>query len=128
MSAQQCLRFVPSRVEGLPDVSEVAVFPERLELLSAGRWVTFFFADIAEWPHPVWFHRFLAKLGWRPRWLPVADRNWFHSPPNRFFAFFTTPKIVVYMPDDTGVEYSQTCFRRVQEVLWTGGLHIFDLG
>jgi hypothetical protein len=32
-----CLRFAPSRVEGLADVSEVAVFPDRLELKAGGQ-------------------------------------------------------------------------------------------
>src|SRR5262249_17761217 len=42
-----CLRFVPSRVDGLPDVTEVVVRPDRLELLPAGAWVTVRLADIA---------------------------------------------------------------------------------
>ena len=33
---ETCLRFVPSRVEGLPDASEAAIYPDRLELLCAG--------------------------------------------------------------------------------------------
>lgn len=39
MASTGGLRFVPSRVDGLPDVTDVAVFPDRLELLSAGKWV-----------------------------------------------------------------------------------------
>jgi hypothetical protein len=128
MPEEQCLRFAPSRVTGLPEVTEVAVYPDRLELKAAGRPVVFRFADIAQWPRPSWLWRLLARLGWRARWLPVADRDWFHAPPDRFFAFYTTPPIVVYMPDESGVEYPQTCFRRVQEVIQAGGFNTADLG
>ena len=46
-AVQDGLRFVPSAVEGLPGVAEVAVFPDRLELLSEGKWVTVRLLDIA---------------------------------------------------------------------------------
>ena len=38
-NAEVAIRFVPSRVGGLSDVSEVVVRPDRLELLSGGQWV-----------------------------------------------------------------------------------------
>jgi hypothetical protein len=38
-AAQDGLRFVPSAVEGLSAVTEVAVLPDRLELLSEDKWV-----------------------------------------------------------------------------------------
>jgi hypothetical protein len=42
-----------------------------------------------------------------------GDRDWFHGPPDRFFRFFTTPPITVYIPDESGVEYGHTVFRRL---------------
>lgn len=69
------LRFTPSRVEGLAHVTGVAVFPERLELCVAGRWVSFRFDDIAKWPRPVWLRRAMARLGLPPAWLPVGERD-----------------------------------------------------
>jgi hypothetical protein len=128
MSMDDCLRFAPSRVEGLPDVTEVAIHPDRLELLSAGEWVVFRLEDIAEWPGPRWLRRLLSRLGWRPRWLPVGERDWFHASPDRFIRFFTSPRIVVYMPDETGVEYPYTVFRRAQQVMSRGGFSTWDLG
>jgi hypothetical protein len=123
-----CLRFTPSRVVGLPNITEVAVYPDRLELLSAGRWLVYRFADIAAWPRPRRLWRWLARLGWRPRWLPVGERDWFHAPPDRFIRFFTSPPVVVYMPDEVGVEYGNTVFRRAQEVMLRGGFSTWDLG
>ena len=126
---ERCLRFVPSRVEGLPDVGEVIVRPDRLELLSAGRWVVFRFAEIARWPRPARLWRLLYRLGWRPRWLPVADRDWFHPPRDRFFRFYTIPPLKVFLADeDREIGYGETLFRRVQEVIGSGGFHTFDLG
>jgi hypothetical protein len=128
MSAEETLRFVPSRVEGLPDVTQVVLRPDRLELSSSGRWVSFRFARMARWPRPAWLWRALHYLGWRPRWLPVADRDWFHAPHDRFFAFYTQPRVVVYMPFDESTGYHQSHFLRAQVVMRSGGFHTFDLG
>jgi hypothetical protein len=125
----RALRFVSSRVEGLPDVSEVVVRPDRLELLSAGRWVVFRFAEMARWPRPAQLWRLLLRLGWHPRWLPVADRDWFHPSRDRFFRFYTHPPMEVFLTDeDREIGYGETLFRRVQEVIGSGGFHTCDLG
>jgi hypothetical protein len=123
-----CLRFVPSRVEGLRDVAEVAIFPDRLVLWSVGKWVAFRFTDMTLWPRPAWLWRLLSRFGWRPRPLCVGERDWFHPPRDRFFAFFTTPRIVVYLTDEPETGYGNTLFFRVQEVMRAGGFSTFDLG
>jgi hypothetical protein len=112
----------------MPDVSEVALFPDRLEVNSAGQWVVLRFADMARWPRPAWLWRLLHRAGRRPRWLPVADRNWFRSPPDRYFAFYTKPRLVVYMPADEPREYEGSHFVRVKNVLAAGGFDTCDLG
>ena len=128
MLTDAVLRFVPSRVGGLPDVSEVLIRPDCLELVSAGRPVVFRFVDIAQWPRPRWLRRGLYRFGWRPGWLPVADRDWFHMPPDRFFRFYTEPVVTVFMPADEPPERDRSTFLRMQEVLWVGGFHTVDLG
>ena len=123
-----CLRFVPSRTEGFP-AEEVVVFRDRLELIASGRTTTIRLADIVRWPRPAWFWRSLAAIGWRPRWLPVADRDWAHPPRDRFFRFYTDPPLVIYMPDaEPAGEYSETCFVQLRQLLESGGFHTFDLG
>jgi hypothetical protein len=123
------LRFVPSRVEGLPDVSEVAVRPDRLEFFSGGKWIVIRYSEIARWPRPVWLWRLAARHGWRPRWLPVGDRDWFHPPRDRFFRFYTDPPLTVFLADeDRGIGYGETLFRRVREVIESGGINTDDLG
>jgi hypothetical protein len=121
------VRFIPSRVDGLPGVSEVTIRPDRIELVSAGRPVVFRFADIARWPRPRWWYRRRHALGWRG-WSPVADRDWFHAPPGRYFTFYTTPAVTVYMPDDEPHARGESNFARVQEVLAAGGYCTLDLG
>jgi hypothetical protein len=131
MASEDGLRFAPSAVEGLPDVTEAAVFPDRLELLSGGQWVVIPFLDIARWYHWLgWLYRPIARLGGRVRgWPMVADRDWFHPPAGRFFRFFTAPPVTVYMPDEPAqTSYAQTMFKRVQDVLDAGGFGTFDLG
>jgi hypothetical protein len=124
----ESLSFVPSRVEGLPYVSRVVVKPDRLELLSGDEWVSIKFTAIAKWPRPQWLWKGLALLGKRPSWLPVGDRDWFHPPPDRFFIFYTTPKLVIYMPSDEPEAYLASNFFLIQQVLIKGGFHTSDLG
>jgi hypothetical protein len=129
MVMKEGLRFVPSRVEGLPEVSEAAVFPDRLELCSSGKWVSLRFQDMVEWPRPAWLWRLFARFGWRRRLLPVGERDWFHPASGRFFRFFTSPRIVVYVPDEPEeTSYASTWFRRVQDVMLRGGFTTWDLG
>jgi hypothetical protein len=106
----------------------VGVFPDRLEIMSDGRRVLIRLADIARWPRPRWLRRRLARVGWRPKWLPVADRDWFHAPPDRFFRFYTDPPVVVYMPVDDPYEREPSCFLRLQQVIGVNGFATFDLG
>ena len=66
--------------------------------------------------------------GLRPGCLPVADRDWFHEPPGRFFEFYTEPRLRVCMPVDEVGEYEGSWFVRVRRVVESGGFHTFDLG
>lgn len=125
---EEYLRFVPSKVKGLPDVTEVIVYPDRLEFQSEGCNIIFRFFDIAEWPRPKWLRRFLFRLGRRPSWLSVGDRDWFRPPSERFFQFYTQPAITVYMPHDEPEGYQESYFFRAQEVMRRGGFSTFDLG
>lgn len=129
-TVETCLRFVPSAVEGRPDVTEAAIFPDRLELLSAGTPVVIRFLDIARWHRHGWLYRPLAQLGWGVRGHPsVADRDWFHPPAGRFFRFYTAPPVTVYLPDEPPeLGYGETMFQRVQHVIRLGGFGTFDLG
>jgi hypothetical protein len=68
-------------------------------------------------------------MGIKPRWLPVADRDWFHLPRDRFLRFYTRPPLTICMPiDEPTGPYGDTWFLRIQEVLREGGFHTFDLG
>lgn len=128
-NADPWLRFIPSRVEGLTGVSEVVVRSDRLALRSDGGWVVLPFDRMARWPRlaPVW--RLLARAGWRPRWLPVADRDWFHRPRDRFFRFYSDPPIVLFLADEQeDIGYGESLFRRVQDVIGLGGFDTCDLG
>jgi hypothetical protein len=99
-----------------------------MELLSAGKWRRFEFADIARWPRPIWFWRRLRNLGYRLAWLPVADRDWFYNNEGKFFRFYTAPPITIHMPANSPKVYAESHFRRIQDVLAVGGFHTFDLG
>jgi hypothetical protein len=107
----------------------VTVFPERIELASAAGVVVHRFADIARWPKPAFVWKLLYRLGVKPRWLPVADRDWFHEPADMFFAFYTKPRLKVCMPrDESKEDYGSSYFVRIKNVLREGGFHTYDLG
>lgn len=129
-ATENSLRFVPSAVEGLPAVSEVIVFPDRLELLSDGKWIVIRLLDIARWYRRGWLWYPLARLGCGIHgWPSVADRDWFHPPAGRFFRFYTEPAITVFMPDEPrDLGYGETMFRRVQDIIGRGGFSTYDLG
>jgi hypothetical protein len=129
MSEPGCLRFVPSRVDGLADVTEVTVYPDRLELLSAGRLVSYRLEDIATWPKLAFIRRWLARRGWKPRCVPVGEHKCVGSSSERYFRFYTWPQIVIYMPAETAVlDYNKTLDRRVQDIMREGGFRTWDLG
>jgi hypothetical protein len=121
-------RFVPSRVEGVTEVSEVVVHPDRLELVHSTTRRVIHLIDIARWPWPKQFWRVIHTIGIRPKWLPVADRDWFHVPRDRFFRFYTSPPITIFMPADETAEYGPSHFLRIQQVFLAAGFHTFDLG
>lgn len=71
----------------------------------------------------------LARLGWRPRRLPVGERGWFHAPSERFFRFYTQPRVAIDPPNDpSGTDFGGTLFRRFQDVMLQGGFSLWDLG
>ena len=130
MASTGGLRFVPSRVDGLPDVTDVAVFPDRLELLSAGKWVVIRLLDIARWYRRGWLYRPLARLGFGVwGWPSVADRMWYPRPGVSYFDFYTSPPIVVHVPYyPTDIGQMDTMFQKVKQVMATGGYSTFDMG
>jgi hypothetical protein len=122
------VRFRPSRAEGLPDVREVVVYPDRLEVNTAGRWLTFPFPQIGRRQESR-LASFLKRLvGKHPYPVMVADRDWFHPPRDRFFLWYTDPPLRTCMPEDEPADYAAGYFSRIQVVLRSGGYATFDLG
>ena len=121
--------FVPSRVDGLAEVELATVYSDRLELQTPSGNCVYRWIDIAQWPRPRLISRLLYTLGMGPKFLPVADRDWFHEPQDMFFRFFTDPVITVYMPSDEIKDpMNESCFFKIQQVLRAGGFQSCDLG
>jgi hypothetical protein len=126
---EQCLRFVPSRVEGVAAVSEVVVFPDRLELITNGKPVVVRFADIAHWPRLGALWGPLARLGIVRGFACVADRDWFHMPADRYFRFYTEPAITVFMPQEpAALGFATSTFCKVNMLIMSRGYSTMDLG
>jgi hypothetical protein len=122
------VRFRPSRAEGLPDVREVVVRPDRLEVNTSGLWVTFPFRRIGrrqETRAMSFVKRLLGRHPWR---VMVGERDWFHRPPERFFLWYTEPPLRTCMPLDEPADYAASYFARIEDVVLSGGYATFDLG
>jgi hypothetical protein len=124
----ELVRFRPSSAEGLPDVREVVVHPDRLEVNTAGSWVTFPFSRIGRRQESR-LASLARRLAGRAPWPPVvAERDWFHPPPARFFLWFTDPPLRTCMPEDEPADHAASHFSRIQAVLAKGGYATYDLG
>ena len=128
VEAAKSLRFMPSRSEGLPDVREVAVYPDRLEVNMEGRWASYPFAAIARPQEPPVCSFLKRIIGKRPWPRMVADRDWFHPPKDRFFVWYSDPPLETYLPNDEAEDYGASCFLRIKQVVQSGGFSTFDLG
>lgn len=124
------LRFVPSAVEGLPEVSEVALFPDRLELMSTGQRKVFRFVEFAHWHRFGSIYRAIASCGLGVYGQPcVANRDWFHPPSRRFFQFYTAPRLKIFLADEAQeLPYGESLFCKIRETIALGGFDTFDLG
>ncbi len=121
------LSFVPSRVDGLDDVSIVTIHPDRIVFDLDGSQRVFMFRDFGRSVGSA-FDRIMDFLRFRHAWRIVGERDWFHAPADRFFRFYTDPHITVYMPDDDVREYGPSVFCRVQQIWRSGRVDTFDLG
>ena len=126
--SRQVVSFTPSRVDGLENVIVVSVYRYKIKLKTKNKTFVYKFGRIAIWPSPIWLNQIKALLGTPPKWLPVADRDSFHAPQDRYFQFFTQPPIKIFMPLDDPEEVQSSTYWRVREILWQGGYNSYDLG
>ena len=128
MDADEGLRFVPSRVDGLPNVTEAVIHRDRLELLTDATWMAYPFAEMTEssWCGKQW-RRLRQLMGWRTGAQYIGERDYCHPPAERFFRFFTKPRITVYLVDESVEGYAATFFFRVSSTIQDGGFATYDL-
>lgn len=122
------LAFIPSRVEGHEDVSLVRVFPDRLVIESSSGDRVIRFAKIARYYESLLWRLAQRLMFRRPGSPIVAARDWFHEPSERFFCFYTTPRLTISMPVDEPEDYLTSNFFWIQQVIRSGGFETFDLG
>ena len=126
--SKQIVSFAPSRVDGLENVKKVIVYRYKIKLETPEKTFVYRFGRIATWPDPAWLNQIRALLGTPPKWLPVADRDSFHAPPDRFFRFYTKPPIKIFMPINDKNNLEESTYWKVREILWQGGYNSSDLG
>jgi hypothetical protein len=127
VSNEECVRFVPAAVEGMNDVAEVAIFPDRLEVYVSGTWQVLKY-DVAAmrwlWAPINWVFRLLdARTG---RALMMVGEREFCTD-KRYFLFFTRPKLKIYTPIEHDLPYTETYSFRITQILLRGGYSTYDL-
>lgn len=120
----RCERFRPKQVEGVRDVVEVAIFPDRLELLiqSAPTLTIVEFVEMAARPFSGFFWRWAFRHGLRRR--PFIAEAYLASPSERCIKWYSRPSITVYLPEEDAGLRGQTRLARVQEIIQAGGFQM----
>ena len=121
------VEFVPSRSEGLADVTLVRFEPYRLTVVTGGAQKSFAYADFAQWPRPALVWRSLWRLGWRRTYLPVGERHWSVDHQAARIRFFTKPSLTIWMPEAGHRPYGTSPWRRIQERLGASGFATWDM-
>jgi len=117
------VRFVPSRVDGVSGVREVAVFPDRLEVLGDRGWVAVPFADFAQGAEKRGFFTRNPKLG-RVGAILYSTEKYADS----HIRFLTDPPITIYMPADGPTQFPNSVFWRIQRTITAGRYEVIDSG
>jgi hypothetical protein len=115
------VRFVPSRVEGVSGVSEVAIFPNRLEVRGEHRWVTVPFADFAIGGEKRGLFNPNPRRGRVARIYFSKERY-----ADSHVRFLTDPPITIYMPANGPTHFPDSAFWRLQQVICSGGYQVQD--
>jgi hypothetical protein len=111
----------------MDDVSEVAIFPDRLEVYAGGSWQVLKL-DVATlrwlWAPINWICRLLD--GRTGRALTMVGEREFCTE-KRYFLFFTRPRLKVYTPTEHELPYTETYSFRISQILLRGGYSTYDL-
>jgi hypothetical protein len=115
------VRFAPSHVKGVSGVTEVAVFPDRLEVRGDLGWVQVPFADFATGGQKRGMFNPCPKRG-------RVARNYFSREryADSHIRFLTDPPISVYMPADGPTHFPDSVFWRIQQTIRSGGYETTD--
>src|SRR3954454_9246626 len=107
------VRFVPSRVDGVSGVREVAVFADRLEMLGGRGWVSVPFADIARHPiePPTIFERLFRVDRYRPPVIGIRFSKERYT--DSHIRVLTEPPITLYMPADGPTQFPDSTFAQI---------------
>ena len=122
---EESVRFVPAGVVGLEDVTEVAIFPNRLEVKVKGKLLTFVFDSFAKRQQNAFTFRMMRLFGRATEPLLVGEREFCTD--RRYVTFHTTPNLKIHTPPDPPNNYAGTYLARINAILHRGGYATHDL-
>ena len=122
---EECVRFIPPEVQGIPDVSEVAIFSDRVEVQTASIRTTFRFENVAKRQEAIlisWLKRLVGKA---PFPLVVGEREFCTK--RRYVSFYTNPMLKAFTPPDADAPYQETYIFRINDLLQRSGYCTYDM-
>ncbi|MDE2509075.1 MAG: hypothetical protein KGM43_17870 [Planctomycetota bacterium] len=111
--------FKPTKVDGIPEVTEVFVDPTGLELKTSGAWIDVRFDEIAVGGRPRILWKILRQMGLRLG-TPVVGEWTSPQVASLGLVFYTAPRLVVQLPEADPVNIG----RRIETVVALGGFRI----
>lgn len=120
------MRVQPTRTEGLPAVTEIIFYPDRMSVCSAGEWLAIPFAPLVRWSRPAGIWKALGWFGYRLPGRIIADRNWVDTATESLFVFYTKPLFKVWLPYEA--DYMTSSYFQLQQFLREGGYNTCDIG
>jgi len=125
---QDGVRFIPSKVEGVPgNVVEAFVFTDRLELVGDQGRTTIPFDSFTTRPSPPSVFRRLVGGGPTRPHVAVLSFARGHYP-DSFIRFLTPQPVTLYMPAEGPTRFPDSVFARVLRTLHAGGYGVRDVG
>lgn len=121
-----CVKFIPSKVEGLRNVKSVAIHPQKIEIETESEAICFEFQNLVKLSRPKRFWRLMQKLGLHSNFY-VGEKYFEYPPHKRFFIFHTDPQIKVFMPLDEPENWIKGSYGKSQFMMKRGGYALMDM-
>ncbi len=122
MTSEECVRFVPLKVEGLDEVREVAAFADRLEITTGHGLRVFYFRDFARRQESLVYRLLRKRFKLYTYPLAVGER-WGSCR----FHFFTKPPLKMELAFNAKESWTDCDGAQMQFLMARAGYMTYDM-